>query len=111
MFCVGKGRKLKQRGLWDRQQMAVSQTAPTTASCSPERAVMFPSSGIAVFRVRLSYLESLEVCHICFFGGSLREELEITAFLLLGYASSFASKGLEKILVGLALLEGFLFHV
>lgn len=61
MFCVGKGRKLKQRGLGDRQQMAVSQTAPTTALCSPERAVMFPSSGIAVFRVRLSYLESLEV--------------------------------------------------
>lgn len=57
----GKGGSLKQWALWDRHWVAVSQTAPTTASYSPERALMFPTSGIAVFRVRLSKVESLEI--------------------------------------------------
>lgn len=99
---LGKGTNLKQQGLWDRHRMAVSQTAPTTAFCSPE---MFPSSGIAVLRVRLRKLESLEIYDTSAFWeiphrGTRSYYMEynsVTTFLLLGYASSFASKGLEEI--------------
>lgn len=80
---------------------------------------MFPSSGIAVFRASLSELESLEIYDTSAFWevpqrGNQSYYMEynsVTTFLLLGYTSSFASKGLEEIQVDLALLEGFLFHV
>lgn len=116
---LGKGGHLKQQGLWARHWVAVSQTAPTTALLSPERALMFPSSGIAVFRVRLSKLESPEIYDTSAFWeipqrGNPSYHMEynsVTTLLLLGHTPSFASKGLEEIQVGLALLEAFLLHV
>lgn len=99
--------------------MAVGQTAPTAASCSPERALVFPSSGIAVFRARLSNLESLEIYDTLAFWEIHHRRTwsygmqynSMTTLLFLGYTSSFARKGFEEIQVGLALLGGFLLHV
>lgn len=101
---LGKGGNLKQRGPWDKHWMAGSRTAPPAASRPPERALMFPSSGIAVFRVRLSKLESLEIYDTSAFWGIphrgtrsyYMEYNSITTFLLLDMHHSLLVRAWRK---------------